>query len=44
MRTWRHGVCLAGALLLAALPLQANDADCAAKGIASVQERLDFIE
>jgi len=25
MRTWRHGVCLAGALLLAALPLQASE-------------------
>lgn len=25
MRTGRHGVCLAGALLLAALPLQANE-------------------
>jgi len=25
MRTWQHGVCLAGALLLAALPLQANE-------------------
>ncbi|MDR9437674.1 MAG: heme-binding protein, partial [Thiohalophilus sp.] len=25
MRTWRHSFCLAGALLLAALPLQASE-------------------
>lgn len=25
MRTWRHGVCLAGALLLAAMPLKASE-------------------